>query len=169
LADFLNVDLRIEPTSESFPPFVKNRYGDIKMGQLLVGKIGQINLPDNAGNNSVVGFNLDISASGKLFSLTPHYHSVPSQPPIIEDLTFQVSKKTNIGPLSDEIFDTSKLVERVDFIKSFENEEMSNVSFRIIYRHNSRPLTDKELMPVRKKIVANLKKSFSASLVGSLD
>jgi phenylalanyl-tRNA synthetase beta subunit len=94
----------------------------------------------------------------------PKYIPIINTPPIIEDLTFTLKPKTIIGHLMKDIKSVSPLIRSTDLKDVYQR----NFTFTITYRHKTKPLTDQEIAPIRKKIVQSLYKKHSAQLVGNL-
>ena len=102
----------------------------------------------------------------------PRYIPIKTTPPIREDLTFQVPDKTYLGNLLLTVAKTSKLVETAIISKRYKPPtatDSTNITLTLTYRDPKKSLTDKELMPVRKKIATSLAQLYSAQLVGLLE
>lgn len=189
LLKHFSVDATLTPGSSAQPPYYQTQYVHIQAGDTTLGTLGRLDPQHASHSQPIIAATLNLTALEPRVSTTSHYYPIPTQPPIIEDLTFTLPAKTHLGPIIEEIDLTSKLIEKVEFTDRFSIPESkrskaagvsreqnvptiqspaSNYTFRITYRHPRRSLTDQELAPIRKKIVANLKKSFSAKLVGKL-
>ena len=159
LTDKLHLpQVSITPTKSHPQTFSVGKVAEIKTGKTLLGYIGK------TSNHDLVALDLLIEPLSKNSSTHPRYIPIINTPPIIEDLTFTLKPKTHLGEIIDEIINTSKFVETVDLKEIYQN----NYTFTLTYRDPNKSLTDKRIAPIRKKIVANLKKSFSAKLKGSL-
>ena len=100
----------------------------------------------------------------KLSSDYPTYQPPSIHPPIIEDLTFTLSPKTYIEPVIETIKSTHKLISKVNLTKTYQQ----NYTFNITYQSQTKPLSDKIVTPIRKKVVTNLKTKYKAELVGEI-
>lgn len=86
------------------------------------------------------------------------YKRVPKYPPIIEDVSAELPSKTKVGDIIREIKKQSPLIYQVLLIDEFENSK----TFRIVYQHSERNLTNEEVGVIRQKIINYLNKKFSA-------
>lgn len=133
--------------------------GEIYVGKTKLGTIGQLR------DSKLYALTINIQALRTVAKKNPQYLPVTNLPPIIEDLTFSILEKTHLGPVIETIKNISSLIQSVELKDVYQGR---NYTFTIVYRHPERSLTDKELMPIRKKIVSSLGKAYSANLVGSL-
>ena len=58
-----------------------------------------------------------------------------------------------------------KLLHQVKLTKTYHQ----NHTFNLIYQSPTKPLTDKQIQPIRKKISTNLSRKHRAKLVGKID
>lgn len=72
-------------------------------------------------------------------------------PSIIEDMTFKLPQKTNIGPIIDKIKSTSKLIKKVELHNTYKN----NHTFRITYQSSKKSLASYDITDIRKTIRPN--------------
>ncbi len=119
----------------------------------VVGEIQPVVLANFAINDQLVIFNLDARLLFSLASNQKTYLPVPKYPAIVEDLCFFVAAQTPVGELIRLIEKTSRLIQRVELIDSFQNQR----TLRITYQHPSRTLTDQEIEKVRQAIIKKLK------------
>ena len=150
--------IQIIPTQSAPQTFSPQATAEIRAGKTLLGHIG------NVKNAPYYAADILVKPLLQLSSSHPRYIPLVTTPPIIEDLTFTLPEKTYLGEVIDEIYATSKFVESVQLINTYQQ----NYSFTITYRDPQKSLTDKRIAPIRKRVVANLKKSFSAQLKGEL-
>ncbi|MFC1653526.1 phenylalanine--tRNA ligase subunit beta [Patescibacteria group bacterium] len=151
-------NVKIRPEGIKNEPLNTNASGTIHHGKSKLGVIGQVK------NTNLYIAKLTMKDLQNNSRTHPKYIPVITTPPVVEDLTFTLKENTYLGQLIEEVYLTSKLVEQVVHKDTYNN----NYTLTITYRHSERPLTDKEIAPIRKKIVNNLLKSFKASLVGTL-
>jgi len=158
LASSIGLTLNIKPTKTLHPALHPSNQAQIFLNTKPVGIIGQTK------NKQVWTLTLNISELIKKASSEYHYPHLSTHPPIIEDLTFTLPQKTYLGPVIQVIKNTHKLINKVVLTKTYQQ----NYTFNIIYQSQTKPLTDKAIAPIRKKVVNNLKQKFKTRLVGKL-
>ena len=129
----------------------------------LIGVIGEIHpqVLENFGlKEKVAIFNLDLKALIQNATAIKTYTPQSKYPPIIEDLAFVVPEKTYVGPMMQTIREQSPLIQSVTLFDSFDQTR----TFRIIYQHSEKNLTDEEVQKIRVKIIAKVKAKFNAYL-----
>lgn len=153
---------QIDPHQQQSPSAFSQHAG-IRIGDKTIGYIGKL-------AHQIYALELDIAILQNLSSKHPKYLPINLHPPIIEDLTFSIPAQTYVGPIIGNIKAISKLIEKVTIKDTYQKSSSSatNVTFTITYRHSNRPLTDQEIAPIRKKIVADIEKKVSAQLIGHL-
>ncbi len=90
------------------------------------------------------------------------YIPIPKYPPVIEDMTYILIPRTQIGDVSSTIKSISELVDSVKLLTQFEN----TATFRIHYLNHMQPLTDEEVKQIRQKIKDTVESKFGAKLKG---
>ena len=94
----------------------------------------------------------------------PAYSPAPKNAGISEDLTFTLPAQTPIGAVITSIRQTANWIKKVELKTQYQ----ANFTFSLEYRSETENLTSEQLIPVRKKIVANLENKFQAKLVGKI-
>jgi len=94
----------------------------------------------------------------------PAYEPAAKNTGIIEDLTFTLPAQTPIGNVITTINQTVGWIKKVELKSQYQ----ANFTFSLEYRSETENLTSEQLIPVRKKIVANLENKFQAKLVGKI-
>jgi phenylalanyl-tRNA synthetase beta chain len=150
----------IIPVEKADAPFIDNQTAEIYADKTFIGYIGGVGY-----RQKTYCLELLVKPLLKVAHTHPRYIPVIATPPIIEDLTFTLPPKTYLGEVIETISKQSQLIESVDLTKTYQQ----NYTFQITYRNPKKSLTDKDILPLRKKIVSALKKSFSAALVGKLE
>lgn len=89
------------------------------------------------------------------------YMPVSTYPVMIEDMTFTFPKDTLLGPVIENIYKYSKLVNAVELVGTYKQ----NATFRISYLDREKSLTTSDIEPVREKINKALSTTYSAKLV----
>lgn len=91
---------------------------------------------------------------------------------ILEDLSIVVSEQTPVGDLIRVVEETSELIKEVELGDVYQDvilrkAKEKSVFLKIIYRSPDQvSLSDKDIKPVREKVVKKLEKEFSARLRG---
>jgi phenylalanyl-tRNA synthetase beta chain len=157
-------NLVVEPAKIEDEPLVEEASGRIVVKGTKLGVIGKVK------GKQAYALKLYMDKLQKMSNSHPKYIPAVITPPIVEDLTFTLKAKTYVGQVMEEISLVSKLIVEVKLKDKYKlkTKEGENYTFTVTYRDPRRPLTDKELAPIRKKIVTALNNSFSASLVGKL-
>ncbi|PJE67663.1 phenylalanine--tRNA ligase subunit beta [Candidatus Shapirobacteria bacterium CG10_big_fil_rev_8_21_14_0_10_40_9] len=156
----------------TFKPYVKRdilyhpaKTAVIETSRALLGTVGEVNpaVLTKAGiKGKVVIFNLDFELISKLTRVVKKFFPIPEFPPIIEDLAFVIPPKTFVGDLIQLIKVSSSIIQSVELLDVHENTR----TFRIIYQHPDKTLTDKEVGKIRKKIIESAEKKFGARIKG---
>jgi len=94
----------------------------------------------------------------------PTYKSIPKTSPIIEDLTFTLQPKTQVGDLIAAVKKLSPLISQVTVSSIYQQ----NITFTINYWDTRQALTNTDVEPIRKKIASALQVEFAAQLVGEV-
>ncbi len=105
-------------------------------------------------------FELNFSDILSKINLSKRYKPIPKYPPIIEDLSVEVSEKIKVGDIIEEIKKQSSSIRQVSLLDVFENSR----TFHIIYQHKERNLTNEEVSKIREKILQSLKNKFKIKL-----
>ncbi|MEO8581882.1 MAG: phenylalanine--tRNA ligase subunit beta [Patescibacteria group bacterium] len=94
----------------------------------------------------------------------PTYKPIPQTAQIIEDLTFTMLEKTQLGPVIESVKKVSPLISFVELKDVFKQ----NVTLTITYLNPTQNISSVDVEPVRRKIVEKLKEDYKAILVGKL-
>ncbi len=123
-----------------------------------LGVFGEINpkVKENFGiEGEIWAFELDIENLKSLKS-SKLFKDISTYPPHIEDITFILPEKTEIGKVINSIEKTSGLIEKTKLISKFKNAW----TFRIVYQSQSKTLDDKEIEKLRNKIIKNIERIY---------
>jgi len=109
------------------------------------------------------GIIFELSFSNLLNKIKPGkiFKQIPKYPPIIEDITIEISEGTKTGEVISEIKKQSILIESVGLKDMYKN----NRTFHIVYQHKERNLTNEEVEKIREKIIEVLRQKFQAKIV----
>ncbi len=132
------------------------RFGDY--GQ--IGELNQTVLSKLKINCSITALSLNFEKIVNDSRPAQKYIPIPKYPPVIEDLNFIFSRDTAIGQVMTEIKLISSLIYSVSVLNRYEN----SIAFRINYLNPEKPLTETEVISIREKIIATVKRKFSADL-----
>ncbi|MEK7458258.1 MAG: phenylalanine--tRNA ligase subunit beta, partial [Patescibacteria group bacterium] len=94
----------------------------------------------------------------------PYYHPISQFSPIIEDMTFTLVEKKNVGKVIETLMKLDKNIHSVEMRDVFHQ----NVTFTIIYHAMNLQMTTQDIEPIRKKIALTLQNKFKAKHVGKL-
>jgi phenylalanyl-tRNA synthetase beta chain len=138
---------------------------EITLGENSLGLLGEIKkdiLLKLGIKQKIVIFDLDLQELAKHATEKKIYKPLPKYPPIIEDLSFVIPKKTYVGKILSLIKQTASLIQNVELIDAYQETK----TFRITYQDPRKTLTDKEVTKIRKKIINNLKIKLGLKLKG---
>lgn len=154
----------------TFKPYVKRnilyhpaRVAVIETSKSLLGTVGEVNpavLTKFGIKGRVVIFDIDFEVISKLAKTVKKFISIPEFPPIIEDLAFVIQPRTQVGDLLQLIKQSSSIIQSVELLDVHENTR----TFRIVFQHPQKTLTDKEVGKIRKKIIEMAEKKFGARI-----
>ena len=159
----------VEPIEKEIPFQAKRAAGIFiglpsgKAGKERIGTVGEITkgLAQKLGiTETVAAFEIDFE---KLLAHIPKvkvFKPIPKYPPVIEDLSILSDRTILTATIIDEIKKTSAIVAHVDFLDMFENTR----TFRIIYQHPEKNLSNAEVGTIRRQILTQLQKKLGATI-----
>lgn len=159
--------IKIEPAKPA-REFDPKAYGKLTVNQETVGSIGRVE------NTPYQALTLLVDKLQSVSHSHPKFIPTVTTPPIIEDLTFALPRRTYIGPVIETMKEINSLIEKVELKDVYQphsarpTSPATHYTFTITYRHEKRPLKATELASVRKKIETVLKRDYQAHLVGNL-
>jgi phenylalanyl-tRNA synthetase beta chain len=158
LAQTLGLNLTIKPIKKPCPYLHPSNQAEIYLKTKFIGLLGQT--PGKKAWTATLNITeLTDSATDKL-----QYPQIFGFPPIYEDMTFTLPKKTYLGPVIETIYKTNKLIHSVELTKTYHQ----NYTFKLTYQSQIQALNDKMVAPIRKKIASQVKTKFKAKLIGKL-
>lgn len=107
---------------------------------------------------------LELAALWPLVQSHPTYQPLPKTASIVEQLTFTLPPRTPIGPLLDDVRRAHPAVHTVLLADTYRD----NYTLTIEYWNSRHTLSNEEVRPIRKRIVALVEKNHGASLVGQV-
>jgi phenylalanyl-tRNA synthetase beta chain len=131
--------------------------GKLMVGSVHIGRIGMT--PQQR-----MYAELDMAALAPLLKTHPTYQPLPKTASIVEQLTFTLPSQTPVGPLLDDIARAHA------YIKSAELTDVyrANHTVTVEYWSEKQNLSNEDVRPIRKKIVALAEKTHGAVLVGQV-
>lgn len=145
----------------SNPYMHKSIAGTVKSGKTVIGEFGGLSpkVLSNLGlKNEIYILEFDIEELEKIIK-TKIFKPIPITPPQIEDITLTFPNKTRVGDVINKIYETSKIVDRVELIDIYND----SYTFRIWYQAEKN-LSDKEVEIIREKILRDVKQNFGGML-----
>ncbi|MGI5826123.1 MAG: phenylalanine--tRNA ligase subunit beta [Patescibacteria group bacterium] len=128
----------------------------IFVGQKKVGQAGEVSeelLVRFGINRKVAFFDLDLSELLPFTNKLKKYIPISKYPAIIEDLAFVVPEKITVAEVIKTIETQSPLIKKVELVDMYQTTR----TFRITYQSYEGNLTDKDIEPIREKIIKDLK------------
>ena len=92
----------------------------------------------------------------------PEYKPLPKFSPIIEDFTFAIPESAKIGEVIESIKTINALVQTIELLDQYKR----NFTFRVQFNSAEKQISGEDVKPVRESIIALLKNSYNAPLVG---
>lgn len=154
--------IKIAPEEQVSPGFIQSgkiiiKNQEKKEEKIELGTIGV--LP-----NKLVGIEINFSQLLKIAQTHPKYQPIPKTMPIMEDLTFTLSKQALVGEVIRTIRQSNPLVVAVKLKDTYRR----NFTFSIHFHDLKKNLAVEEIQPLRKKIVKEVEKNHPAQLVGNV-
>lgn len=147
----------IEENTAITTPYAQN-------GKLLVGpkkiEAGMISIL----KNNHVAIDLSMSTITQIARNHPSYQPLPTTAMIVEDLTFTLPPKSQIGNILTTIQNLDDSISQVELKDLYKN----NASFSLTYWDKTRNLSSEEIEPLRKKVVESVESEYAAKLVGKV-
>ena len=142
-----------------------DKYKSLQLGDF--GQLGLINSEVLAKLNinvPVTILEIDFDKLVSHINIQKTYVPIPKYPPIIEDLTFILKPHTGIGNIISEIYKSSDIIYRVQYLNSYQD----SVTFKIYYLNAKKSLSSFDIEPVRLKLIKNIEQKFNAVLKGNI-
>lgn len=151
----------VEP--KTYPAFLEiNTSALLVLGKEKVGYIGQVKntVANKFGILDKVWIcAIDIEMLRKN-SVNIKYQPIPLYPELVQDLALIIKSKTYVGPLMDTIKNVDGLIRDVTLLDTHENTR----TIRITYQSPTKTLSEKEIKPLREKILKLVLEKFGAKL-----
>lgn len=143
--------------------FQKGRMAEISIGRKVIGFVGEIDYLLQAGFDIKDKVTLAEINFAKLVSLAcreKKFVPIPKHPSITEDLAFIIPSRIMIGDFIKTIKNQDPLVKSVELFDSYKNTR----TFRIVYQHPVKPLSDEIVTKIREKIIKAVREKFGARI-----
>ena len=105
---------------------------------------------------------LDIALFVKNAKFAKSYLPIPKYPPIVEDMSFTVSDRFEIGPFITALKNANRLVSNVTLLDVHENSR----TVHITYLDPAKNLTNDDVAPIREKLIRVAQEKFAVSVRG---
>ncbi len=120
---------------------------------------------DLSKNIEVIGegilFEINFTEILEKINLQKKFVPIPKYPPIVEDISLKINPKIKYDEIVNLIKKQSDLVTSITLIDEFKDKK----TFRIVYQHKERNLTNEEVAKIRKRISNELKTQLKAEIV----
>ncbi|MCA9372836.1 phenylalanine--tRNA ligase subunit beta [Candidatus Woesebacteria bacterium] len=123
-------------------------------------KVGQAVILEN----EMVAIDLDLHQLFSIAQSHPNYTPIAKTSPVVEDLTFTLPAKTEIGPILTQIRSLAPEISRVEVKDTFQQ----NVTFTIWYLDPNENMSNERVEPIRQHLVTAVEQQWQATLVGSI-
>jgi len=115
--------------------------------------------------NGHVAVTLEMTKFLQVIRSHPTYQPLPKTSEIIEDLTFTLPEKTQLGQVISDLKSLSPLLKKIGLSDVFGQ----NMTLRFTYTDPTKNITVDEVSPLRKKVVQTVAEKWSGNLVGKLE
>lgn len=132
------------------------RAAEIKVGEVVVGLIGEVSRELQAGlkaKSRMTLAELPIEALFKVIRAEQEFREIPKYPSVVRDLSLIVPNEVRIQDVQDVLESAgSALLSDADLFDTFEIEGKKSVAFHLVFQSNDRTLTDVEVARDFQKI-----------------
>ncbi len=118
--------------------------------------LGEIEVLDN----NLVDFEINFDIVLKFANLKKEYKALSKYPPVIEDISVVTEQDAKTEDIIAQIQKQGELIADVSLADRFGDSR----TFHIVYQHPEKNLTNEDIVPVRKKIIASLGDIFKAKI-----
>ncbi|MBU1661779.1 MAG: phenylalanine--tRNA ligase subunit beta, partial [Chloroflexi bacterium] len=167
------MDMSYEPAT--YPSFHPGKCSRVLVGKNQIGVMGELHpqvrenydLPETPLLAAEFNMEAFIESVSPLFDVT----SIPSQPPILEDIAIIVAETLPAAQIEAMIRQTGgQVLTGVRLFDVFRGEQIGagkkSLAYSLTYQSPDRTLTDKDAAKLRNKIVRRLEAEFGAQLRG---
>jgi len=89
---------------------------------------------------------------------------VSSYPPIIEDFSFYVKKESRVGDIIKKIRNINTLIRDIELKDIYKEKDNKSITLTVVYQSPQRPLSDKDVAPIRKQIIKLLEEGLGLTV-----
>jgi phenylalanyl-tRNA synthetase beta chain len=158
---------------DTYPSFHPGKTARIDGGKGLLGYIGELH-PQVKGNyklseRPLAAALLDMEVLMSEVEELYRVESIPTQPPVLEDLALVVDEDVPAQDIEGIIRQTGgKILRDVRLFDLYQGEQVGegkkSLAYSLVYQDPAKTLTDKEVLAIRNRIVKRLEKEFGAQL-----
>ncbi len=148
------------------------RCGDVHLGGVRVGYMAALHPAVAAAlqvKSDLVLADLDLDAVAALSSRHRLFEPLPRFPGIEHDISVIVDKKRSAAEISALLDAVDPLVARVACVDMYEGEKFPgrrSLTFRLLFAHQDRTLTQEEVQSIHEKIVHLVNSQLGGSILG---
>lgn len=155
------------------PAFHPGKCAWLAQGDIQIGVFGELHPLVQAqydfGDHPVLAAALDMDNILQLVPTRFELQTVPTYPPVLEDMAFIVDEQVPAGEVQAVIVQTGgELVDRVQLFDVYRGAQIGkgkkSLAYQLVYQHPQRTLTDKEVAKVRQRIAKRLESELGAQL-----
>lgn len=159
LLEKFNISYSFE--TEDSEGFLPSQRLTIKTKDKKLGQLGVLSAKGESagGEAGFIYYEFDTELL-RLASSTWAYAPISKYPAQIEDITLTLPERTRVGDVISSIKSSSKLIRKIEMTDTYKDA----YTFRLWYQHPRKTLTDKEVETIRKKLLAQVKKKFGATI-----
>ncbi len=107
---------------------------------------------------NIVNFELEFDRIIEMATTRKVFTPIPQYPPIIEDIRIEQQEVTEYQKIVNLIASISPIIVNVKLIDEYDNKK----TFRITYQDKNRSLSNEDVIPIRGKLIENLKSKLHA-------
>ncbi|MEA2020831.1 MAG: hypothetical protein U9M98_03935, partial [Patescibacteria group bacterium] len=172
---------KFKPLTEESPFWKQNASAKILAGNEELLEVGQLGIIKKTVQENfkiekgIAGFDLEVNNLLENARKFKTYQPISPHPPVIEDLTFEVGERSLVGnikktieKLANQDYQTEVTAKTIYQDNSLKKQEKKRITFTLEYNSEKGSLSDKDIRPLRKKIVKTVKEKFEAELTGSV-
>lgn len=134
---------------------------ELKIGEETIGVLGTISknvLVEMEIEGEVYAFEIDFEKLARLASEEVEFRPISPYPAVLRDISVSVPHQTFVEEVLEVIERKGgRLIEDVDLIDIFEEEERKTLTFRIVFRAQDRALSSKEVEILMNKIFEGIR------------
>jgi phenylalanyl-tRNA synthetase beta chain len=175
LDDLFIKEVQFLKIKDDICPYFEKGFGAIvKIADLVVGSLGKIDgqvLKNYGLKQDAYVFDLDLAIIEESVPKAIQAQPLPRFPSVSRDMTFIVDDQIEVGAILGQMEDLAKkqvLIEDIFLFDVFEGRPLEagkkSLSFRLVYRSDSKTLTEKNIKKLHTNLSRNILDKFNADL-----